>query len=146
MSFGEGDDDDESDFVEETVIRLLEEFADGEQQRCRKLFRIVAGHFVDRFDPLQLAALTLIDEDIRNKSALWHRCMREFDRRAEDDFDDDERIGYLNRLCLMSIHDRTTFNRDSAKLLLRATHALELTPEAFLDALRSAFPDSRHWR
>lgn len=142
MSF----DDDADEFAVEALYRLLEEFPNGERLRCRKLFRIVAGFFDERLDALQITALSLSDADIRNRTPTWQQCIQEFDRRSDFDFDEDERIGYLNRLCLMSIYEETTFNRDAVKLLVRAYDWLELEPSKLVAAAKLVFPDSRIWR
>lgn len=142
MSF----DDDDDEFAIEALYRLLEEFPDGERLRCRKLFRIVAGFFAERLDVLQITALSLSDGDIRNRTSAWQESVREFDRRAEFDFDEDDRIGYLNRLCLMSIYEETTFNRDAVRLLARACGSLELEASNLISAMKLVFPESRLWR
>lgn len=148
MHFDDDDDDDDNEadeFAVEALYRLLDEYPDDERARCRMLFRLVAGCFDERLDALQITALSLPVAEIRAETPLWQSCIDEFERLSDDDFDHDEKYGYLNRLSLFSIRGMP-FNRDTAKFLVQAYYELEMRPEKFLSILRQVFPESQIWR
>jgi hypothetical protein len=146
VDFDDDDDDDDADeFAIDTLYRLVDEYPDGERARCRMLFRLVAGCFEERLDALHVTSLSLPAADIHAETPLWKWCVDEFERLSDDDFDHDEKYGYLNRLCAFGIRGMP-FNHDTAKFLLRAYFTLEMQPEKFLSILRQVFPESRAWR